>query len=219
MIDETRQFDAIKRKIRLISILDSAASAGLTPLPVSSLHMIAYFADVLAPVWSLPVLDSVVLKQLNRPFFPRLQADLDYLVGSGVVVVTRVGYVRADDEDVRIDADYELNQDFAAPILREVRQHAQQAETLDFVQEVVYAVSAFGLDQIPELGEADASYSDPLVDFGDLIEIADESSDGSNRSARVALRFRELGSSTTNLSDAEVVHLYVRHLYSRMQVA
>jgi len=180
--------------------------------------MIAYFADVLAPVWNLPVLDSVVLKQLRRPFFPRLQTDLDYLVGSGIVLATRVGYVQAGDDDVRIDADYELNRSFAEPILVEIRNHAQQAERLDFVREVVYAVSAFGVDGIPDLGTADAAYSDPLVDFGGLIDIT-EDADESNPSARAALRFRQLDISASNLSDAEVVHLYVRHLYSRMQVA
>ena len=106
---DTQMFEALKRKIRLICILDAAAKAGLDPVPVAALHVIAYFADVLAPVWQLPVLDSVVLKQLRRPFFPRLQADLDYLVGSGVVQATRVAYELTESGETRIDADYALN--------------------------------------------------------------------------------------------------------------
>lgn len=211
-------YQPLKRKIRLLSILDSGEAAGITPLPVLSVHMIAYFADVLAPVWDLPVLDAVVLKRVKRPFFPRLQADLDSLVGRGIVEVTRFEYLRTDGGEWRIDADYVLNRRFSDPILAEARRHSQQAEGLEFVREVVYAVSGFGTSGIEDLGLADAAYSDPFVDVGGVIDVA-ESRGESNASVKIALRFRELVQDTSTLSDAEMVHLYVRHLYSRMQVA
>lgn len=210
-------FESLKRQIRLLSILSSAEDAGMVPLPVSSVHMIAYFADVLAPVWDLPVLDSVILKRVRRPFFPRLQADLDSLVGLGVVEVTRFNYVLANGE-WRIDADYNLNPQLSDRVLAEIRRYPQQAEGIEFVREVVYAVSGFGITGIDNLGSADAAYSDPYVDVGGIINVSDRDGEP-NASARVALRFRELVQGARALSDSEIIHLYVRHLYSRMQVA
>jgi hypothetical protein len=103
-------------------------------------------------------------------------------------------------------------------VLAEVRRHSEQVRKLKFVQEVVFAVSGLGRDGIASIGVLDAAYSDPLVDVGGLIDI-EATPEAANATARVAMRFAILTRDAGVLSDNELVHLYVRHLYSRMQVA
>ena len=206
---------AVERRLRLISILTAAVETGLAPVPISHVHLLAYLTDVLAPVWHLPVLDGQLLKR-RQPFFPAMQHDLDRLVGMGVVRVVRFGYVKSDGgEGWRLDADYEPVSESASPILAEVEQHDQLRQVHSFVREVVYAASGLGAAGITEVAGVDATYSDPLVDLGGLIDIIEAPS----RTVHVAQRFAELAGDERRLTDAELVHLYVRHLYSRMRVA
>jgi hypothetical protein len=208
-----------ERKLRLIGILDACRLAGLSPTSIATVHTIAYLADALAPVWNLPILDGQVLKLRRRPFFPGLQRDLDLLVGQGVVQVARVKYLRNDDSPGwRLDAHYSLDSEFSERILSVARSFELQEKRLKFIREVVYAASGLGPDGIGNIGEIDAAYSDPLVAVGGVVDI-DTEFGRANATARVALRFGQLTSDSSELTDSELVHLYVRHLYARMQVA
>jgi hypothetical protein len=202
-----------RRRLRIISILEGAERAGLTPLPLLQLHTIAYFADALSPVWDLRILDAQLLKRQDGPMSPVLQAEVDRLVGRGIAIPTSVTHV-PDASGWRLDASYRLNPDFAGPILAAVRSFDLQAKQLAFVQEVVYAVASLGDAGMSDAPTSDASYGSVMVDIGGLVDIEDQ--DGSpNETARVALRFGELMESEITLTDSEMVHLYVRQLYKR----
>src|SRR5262245_45144880 len=86
-----------ERQLRLVAILDTCPSVGLSPTSVTTVHTIAYLADALAPVWHLPILDGQMLKRRQHLFFPTLQRDLDLLVGHGVVHVSRVRYLQNEE--------------------------------------------------------------------------------------------------------------------------
>jgi hypothetical protein len=210
-----------ERKIRLIGILDACRFAGLSPTSIATVHTMAYLADALAPVWDLPILDGQILKRRRHPFFPALQRDLDLLVGDGVVQVSRVRYLPNEDGGGwRLDAYYSLDADFSERILSTVRSFQFQAKKLQFIREVVYAASGLGDDGLDNLGELDAAYSNPLVDIGSVLDLeTDHNSGHKNASASVALRFAKLTPDSSELTNSELVHLYVRHLYTRMQVA
>jgi hypothetical protein len=208
-----------ERKLRLIAILDACRLAGLSPTNVTTLHTIAYLADALAPVWHLPILNGQILKRSQHLFFPSLQRDLDMLVGHGVVHVSRVRYVQSEDGNGwQLDAHYTLESEFSERVLSVARSYERQARKLKFVREVVYAASGLGADGIDDLGRIDAAYSDPRVDVGGVVDI-DTESGLTNATARVALRFAKLTEDSRELTEPELVHLYVRHLYARMQVA
>jgi hypothetical protein len=179
----------------------------------------AYLADALAPVWNLPILDGQILKQRQHLFFPSLQRDLDLLVGHGVVHVSRVRYLQNEQgSGWRLDAHYTLESEFSERVLSVARSYERQARKLKFVREVVYAASGLGIDGIDDLGRIDAAYSDPLVDVGGVVDI-DSEFGRANATASVALRFAKLTEDSHDLTESELVHLYVRHLYARMQVA
>jgi hypothetical protein len=165
--------DAVQRRVRLLTLFRAAADVGLDPLGVGTVHALAYLTDALAPVWHLPPLDAAVLKRATRPFFPALQRDLDALVGHGLVQVTRFAHVSDDEGRTwRLDADFRLVSDAAAPVLAAADAFAEQRSKAVFVREVVYAASGLGRSGVDSIGVLDAAYSDPLVDVGGLIDVA-----------------------------------------------
>lgn len=217
-LDSNHSLQEIQRQLRVIAILSASRETDLIPLPAAQLHVIAYFADALAPVWGLRIIDAQLLKRQSGPMSPLLQQDLDRLVGRGVVLASSVRHLVDRDGDWRLDANYDLSTVFADGIIATARQFETQAAHFDFVREVVYAMSGLGLLGISAASASDASYSDDLVDFGGLVDIASVPGD-SNPTVRVARRFSELLDPDINLTSAEMVHLYVRELHTRMNRA
>src|SRR4051794_40231134 len=103
----------LQRRIRLVVILDAAERAGLVPLPVMQLHAMAFFANVLSPVWQMPPLEGSLLKRRGGPYYPPLQRDLDRLVGTGVAVISELGQARDDQGHWRLEGSYRLNGHFS----------------------------------------------------------------------------------------------------------
>jgi len=210
--------DRLRRQLRVMGILAGATRAGLAPLRVGQLHTIAYFADALAPVWGLTPVDGQLLKKKSGPRSPVLQNDLDVLVGQGVVEVLDVDHVQDEENMWRLDASYRLNWELARPILEQANAFTEQAEQVQFAEEVVFAVSALPADAIEDAAEADASYGSVGVAFGGMVDM-EAGHETPNLSSRVALRFGALLSSEVQLSPAEMVHLYVRELDKRLRRA
>ncbi len=212
------QLQQIRRQLRLLAILSAAEDTGLVPVPASQLHVIAYFADALAPVWSLRIIDEQLLKRQSGPMSPLLQQDLDLLVGRGVVAAHSVRHIVDADGSWRLDANYELHQEFACPIIAKATGFSREVVHFDFVREVVYAIAGLGLLGITAAPASDAAYGDSLVDFGGLLDIGELPRYG-NQTVRVARRFGELADDDVSLTGAEMVHLYVRELYNRLDHA
>lgn len=208
----------VRRQLRIIGILSAAHDAGLTPLPTLHLHTIAYFADALAPVWGLRILDAQLLKRRDGPLSPTFQKDVDGLVGRGVITPTSVRHVTDSDGTCRLDASYVLHDKFASPIVQAAESFAEQAQQLVFVREVVHAISGLGALGIREASASDAAYGDDVVDVGSFVDIAGTHT-GANLTARVAMRIGQLMSSEVNLTSSEMVHLYVREVYNRVSRA
>lgn len=205
----------MRRRMRVIAILDGAEPAGLVPLSAVHLHTIAYFADALAPVWDLRIVDAQLLKRKGSPMSPLLQADVDHLVGRGIVEASEVHHEKDEDGDWRLSANYALNRVLAGPILEEIQRHPETDSELRFVRELVLAFSAIGPSGLGSVAKSDASYGDIMVDVGGMVDIATDSSER-NLSARVAFRFKDLMDREVALSPAEMTHYYVRELQKRI---
>ncbi len=200
---------------RIISILGSCDELGATPVRLTALHTIAYFSDALAPVWGIPVIDRQILKRRRGPVSPVLQADIDTLVGQAVILASRVSHVQEEGK-WRLDARYSLNKSFSQPIFDAMLQSAQFRRELDFVQEVVLALAGLGAEGLSKAPEVDATYADPDVDVGNVIDL-DFRGGSLTKTVEVARRFRALIEDQRRLTDAELTHLYVRHLYGQLQ--
>lgn len=207
--------DELRRRIRIILLLDAAENAGLTPLPILHLHTFAYMSNVLSPVWDMPVLEGKVLKRRGSPFYPVLQHDLDRLVGMGVVLAANITHVLDEDERWRLEGSYSLHHQFADRILQTIKAFDIELRNTDFIQELVYALSALSTDDLGRATTEDATYADPVVDFGNVVDFAEWEHE--NFSANAALNFEHLLPGETAATWGEMLHLYVHHLYRRLQ--
>ncbi|PYC72532.1 hypothetical protein C7C45_08840 [Micromonospora arborensis] len=131
--------------------------------------------------------------------------------------MSNVAYVEEPDGQWRINADYAINPEMLSRVVGAIALFDEQVTKWTFVREVVFAAAGLGPEGLNYVGLLDAAYSNPSIDTGEIIDIAPETG-GENATAEVAHRFSRVMRETMTLSSAELVHLYVRHLYSRMQV-
>jgi hypothetical protein len=204
----------LQRRIRLVVILDAAERAGLVPLPVVQLHAMAFFANVLSPVWQMPPLEGSLLKRRGGPYYPPLQRDLDRLVGMGVAVISNLGHARDDGGHWRLEGSYRLNGQFADRIIEAIGSWPNEQAIVGFMRELALAVSALDDDEIGPAARADATYSDPQVDFGSVVDFAEwRDLNYTANAANEIGRFLPGGVTPTS---GEKLHLYVRHLHKRL---
>lgn len=205
---------SLRRRVRILVLLQAAEGAGLVPLKILRLHAFAYLSNVLAPVWDLPALDGKVLKRRGGPFYPALQRDLDCVVGTGMVKITGLGYVRDDENRWRLEGAYRLNHSLADGALRLINTYEDEQRLVAFVQELAYALSALSDKEFDKAVSEDATYSDSLVSFGNIVDF--EEWRRTNYSANAAQQFRGLIPSGACATPGEMLHLYVRHLLRRI---
>ncbi|MDE2837267.1 MAG: hypothetical protein OXL97_07135 [Chloroflexota bacterium] len=204
-------FDVLRRRLRLLRLLEGADRAGIAPIRVNRLHTYAYLTNVLAPVWDARVFDSQLLKRLGGPFYPALQQDLDRLVGLGLVRITGLGHVQDEGGQWRLDGFFALDYERAGEALRFLGTIPEEREMQSFLVEVAYAVSALSDREFDRVHHEDATYSDRNVDYDNVVDFAEWKD--LNYSANAAYHFAEI---SEGAMPSELLHLYVRHLHRRI---
>ena len=204
-------YDALRRRIRLLLLLDGSERAGLSPINVRRLHTYAYLSNVLAPVWNARVFDGSLLKRRAGPFYPALQRDLDRLVGLGLASISDVGHVRDEDGQWRLDGSFALNYELARTALDTVNEFPREIEIRSFLLEIAYALSILSDSEFDSLLYEDPTYSDKNVSYENVVDFADLRD--LNYSADLAWRFLPLLDRAT---PGELLHLFVRHLRRRI---
>ena len=207
----TVDYDALRRSVRLLMLLDASERAGLTPIHLRRLHTFAYLSNVLAPVWDTQVFDGRLLKLRGGPFYPAMQHDLDRLVGRGLVIITDLRYVLDADDRWRLDGNFSLNRDLASDALNAIVTFPQGFEIQSFLLEVAYAVSALSDSEFDALPSQDPTYSDFNVDFESVLDFDEWRK--LNFSANATRHFAAFLANTT---PGELLHMYVRHLGRRI---
>ena len=213
-VEDPKDSGTLLRRIRLVVLLDSAEKAGLVPLSVLRLHSLAFLSNVLAPVWNMQALDGKILKRRGGPFYPELQHDLDRLVGMGVVVVSNLSHVRDEDQRWRLEGSFRLHREYASGILDCIKQYETERLVGTFLQELAYALSALDDDDLDRITTKDATYSDPVVSVGNVIDFAEWRN--VNYSANAARHFERLLPNGSHATPGEMLHLYARHLHTRL---
>jgi len=209
-----KDFGGLQRRIRLVMLLNTAGQAGLLPIPILRLHTLAYLSNVLAPVWDMPALEGKVLKRQGGPFYPALQHDLDRLVGMGVAVILGLDHVLDEDQRWRLEGSYQLNRAFADRIVDRLSDFESERRLANFLQELAFAVSTLSDDDFDRAMTEDATYSDPLIGVGNVVDFAEWQR--RNYTANAARYFDNLLPGGARATPGEKLHLYVRHLHSRV---
>lgn len=205
---------AATRRIRLLILLQAAESAGLVPIPILQLHTFAYLSNVLSQVWDLPPIDGKVLKRNGSPFYPSIQHELDLLVGAGLVIVSDIGHVKDQDNRWRLEGKYRLNFGMAQRVLSRIEDFPEEKKISIFAKELAYALSALSDEEFGLAMGQDATYSDPMVAVGNVIDFAEWRN--VNYSATAANLFKTKIVDGPTISAGEQLHMYVRHLHRRM---
>jgi hypothetical protein len=205
---------SLRRRVRLLVLLEAAEAAGLAPLKILRLHAFAYLSNVLAPVWDLRALDGKVLKRRGGPFYPALQRDLDRLIGMGLVIISGLGHVRDDENRWRLEGNYQLHHPLADPVLGHLSTFEEERRLVSFVQELAYALAVLSDEDLDRAMSEDATYSDTLVSFGNIVDFDEWRQ--TNYSANAARNFENLIPGGAHATPGEMLHMYVRHLRRRI---
>lgn len=211
--------DSLRRSARILLLLRGAQAAGIAPMHIVAFHGFAYLSNVLAPVWDMPAQEGRILKKQGGPFYPELQADLDRMVGRGMVGISQVSHVRTVDGKWRLDGHYSLNPDLATDAVEYLVGHPLERRYVAFVTELAYALSALRGGELQNALVEDATYADPAVGGNNVVDFAEWTQ--RNPSANAARYFERLATDAGGLpiTPGEKLHLYVRHLHRRAQHA
>jgi hypothetical protein len=204
----------LRQQVRLLVLLDAVRAAGLSPIAVGRLHVVAYLSDVLSPVWNLVPFDGEVYKRQQGPFYPELQRDLDHLVGLGMVRVERVRHIPAGKDRARIAGEYSINRELAGPVLDLLPLLPGEEEPTIFLRELAFALSSLSDEDIDRAFEQDATYSNRKIGNRNVIEFHEWAN--LNYSANAAAAIGSLVPTEAVVGSGEKIHLYMRHLKSRL---
>ncbi len=167
--------NSIRRRVRLLQLLESAERAALAPIDTDKLHAFAYLCDILSPVWGLTPFDRRVLKTGRPPFYPDLQREVDRLVAMGLFEVSNLSYRKAPDGSMIFQACYALR--FASSHGRHIREaleaDADAVASQSYLDELARALASLRDEDIAAAAAEDATYDDPTVSSGDVIDFGE----------------------------------------------
>ena len=212
----------VRRRCRVLMLLDAAEQAGLAPLPSARLHAFAYLADVLSPVWKLVPFDGKIYKAAGGPRYPDLQDELDSLVVLGLIQIRELAYEARTGGGARIVGLYGLN--FASRHLETICRALGARATEDaidpedhnlhaYLVELASALATLPDDEIESATAVDVTYRaraelHNVVDFAEWVDDAWEA----NPSWRAAERFQAFLPEESKMLSGEKLYLYAAYL-------
>ncbi|HFQ7189503.1 TPA: hypothetical protein ACHSSY_004620 [Klebsiella variicola] len=206
----------IELQVRALMILEASRVAGITPLSAEVFHNVAYFANILAPIYSAKPLDGKVLRLKNGPYYPDLQNQLDWLVLGGFIKISNLQYLYLEDlSNWRIFADYELSREKANSAIEYLNSWKSDCEMFTFLKKLTLTLTELSDMDIINSNEFDATYADQSVDFGNVIDFGEWVND--NPSVNAAEFVQE---SLPNYIITKELKLsfYIRHLSQKLQM-
>lgn len=219
--------ETMRRRARVLQMLDAAERLGISPLRAARLHAFAYLADVLSPVWDLPAFDGKVLKIEGGPHYPDLQYEIDRLVVFGILTVSDLAYVSRPNGGARIKGSYSLNFEspHLSPILDAIGARGEKAaldprdcDVYRFLVDLAGALATVPDEEIDTAATVDATYADERVDLANVIDFGKWTTDvySDNLSLRTVERFHTFLPKDAKLSSGEKLYLYASFLGGRV---
>jgi hypothetical protein len=212
----------VRRRCRLVALLDAAECAAITPIESRRLHAFAYLADVLSPVWNLPSFDGKILKIEGGPHYPDLQEELEHLVVMGLVEATNLEFTSRGKDGARLEGSYALNfqSDHLPALLNALgaggiadAYDADDARVHEYLVELAGALATLPNDEIDRATSVDATYvsggsGENVVDFGAWAKSARLA----NPTWQTADRFEHFMPEGATLTEGEKLYLYASYL-------
>ena len=217
-----RHLAKLKRRCRMLLLLDAAEQVGIAPLPSARLHAFAYLADVLSPVWELIPFDGKVYKSDGGPRYPDLQDEIDSLVVLGLIQARDLDYEPRPDGGARIVGCYGLN--FASEHLESIlralgaRSAAAAVDPADrnfhaYLVALAGALATLHDDDIESATNVDVTYR-ARAELHNVVDFAEWADDqwAANPSWQVAERFQAFLPAESKMLSGEKLYLYAAYL-------
>jgi hypothetical protein len=202
----------VRRRIRILMLLDAADYAIITPLSIPRFHALAYLADILSPIYNFVPLSGKIEKRRIGPYFPDLQWEVDRLIGLGLVVPSNLTPM-VDAKRAYIEGKLALERGRALPILNLVYQEHEFVSVRDFFRQLATALSDIEDDDLDEATQSDvtweAGHKGALIDYGEW-RAKNFSRLSADRIEEIAVA--DFASSDGKLTPAAKVNLYVQYL-------
>ncbi len=192
--------------VRGLLLVEAVCRANPGPVSMTAVHIVAYLAEALAPVWGLESHERQVLKRAGSPYFPGLQQVVDDLICRGAVTVVHYDPSMGKHTDLVANATIDLVHEVVQPAVELAEQFSNLRDLSHLYLEVALAAS-----RAPDLGRLvalDASYSNPTVSLNRLIQLGTGEPRGS---AALAEKIGKLLNERV-ASRGEKISLYVGHL-------
>lgn len=200
---------------RILMILEAARRAGISPLPAEVFHSIAYFSNILAPIYNIRSIDGKILRLKKGPYYPDLQTQLDWLVLCGLVNISNMKYQYIYDiNNWRLFADYEVNNEKVKHFINKSLLLQDEKKDFEFIFKVSIALSELSNSEISISNEIDATYSDNATDYGNVIDYAEWVSENPSTNAIKLIHFHF---SKIQFTDEAEISFYVRHLLKKIK--
>ena len=190
-------------------MLSAIERTGGAAISLESLNAFAYFANVLSPLWDIEPVEGSVLKD-GAPRFPSLEAELDKLVGEGLVRVASLAIAAAVEGSPAFTALFRIDTAKAAPVLKIIQTLPDELSSQGFLLELAAAFLDIRPDLQDDAAKKDAAYSNPEVSMGRVVDFAEwVSPTKGNASWNVAQSFQRYVPEEVTLSRAEKLVMYM----------
>ena len=202
----------VRRRIRVLMLLDAVDYAVISPISIPRLHTLAFLADILSPIYEFAPVKGRILKRREYPYFPDLQWEIDRLIGLHLVVPSDLSAV-IEPAGAHVNAALSLERHRTKPLLALV--HSDQAflRQRSYFRELAGALSNIADTELDAATRSDVTWG--AGHKGSLIDYAEWRAQ--NYSAMSADRIEEIatqafGQEGAKLSPGAKVSLYVQYL-------
>jgi hypothetical protein len=203
---------ALRRRIRILMLLDAADYAVISPLSIPRFHAFAFLADVLSPIYNFVPLAGRIMKRRAGPYFPELQWEADRLIGLGLVNVENLK-AHVESATASVTADVGLDRERAQPILDVALREAGLADLQDFLRELAGALGAIPDSELDDTTRTDVTWMQghqgAVIDYAEW-RAKNYSEGGISRIEAAAAS--AWGSAAGELSSGAKINLYVHYL-------
>ena len=202
----------VRRRVRVLMLLDAVDYAVLAPISVQRIHTLAFLADVLSPIFHLLPMSGKILKRRSFPYFPDLQWEIDRLIGLDLITPFELAPV-VEESKAYVTFSLALQRPRSSPILDVVYSQDDFCVLRDYFRELAGALSNIQdeeLDAVTKLDVTwDSGHAGTVIDYAEW-RAQNYSTLGADRIEELAVH--AFGNGKSRLSPTAKVNLYVKYL-------
>ncbi|WP_175947107.1 hypothetical protein [Burkholderia pyrrocinia] len=190
-----------------------ASRIGVAPLSTMHLHVLLYLANTLASLFDLSRIRGRILKRGAHPFFPDVQAEIDRMAFSGVLIIEHVDF----GPKGHLSAHYNLGKDGARIYTQLIDQSLDSRRVSKLFRELVTACFGKFLGANGAIGPIDANYGNNSVIEGEVVDFSEWTDENNN--LRVANYLIDKLKALRPDAERDGVRLYCEYLDKALAIA